>query len=110
MRNLKSASPRTQLYMRLLTRKSGATAQELEQAVIAAKFVKMDKKAGRVPYTRHNSYSLGLLTERFGFDCYFERDAHGTMRYQAVPHGTPASKLTAWTPIVRKARNASKES
>lgn len=89
---------RTQLYIRMLTRKSGATAQELEAAVIAAGMAHPDH------YTRHNSYSLALFGSRKGFDLYWDRTADkngiiqdgANMRYQFLPAGTPASKVTAW--------------
>jgi hypothetical protein len=80
VRDLKSAPERTQLYIRLLTRKGGATAYELRDAAGA--------------YTCHNSWSLCRFAEAYGFVCFYGKtDDSDYVVYQFVK---PGQQPTAW--------------
>lgn len=62
VRDIKSANARTQLYARLLQRVHGVSAAEMKAAVHAA-----FPEVAHLGFTPHNSYSLQLLSNTFGF-------------------------------------------
>jgi hypothetical protein len=69
-KDIKNAAPRTQVYVRALTRAKGATATELKQAVIDANLPRRAEAknvATMTQFTSHNSYSLTLLAATFGY-------------------------------------------
>lgn len=78
-RDINQASERIKVYIRMLRRKSGATAEEMRVA------------AGGI--TPHNSWSLGEMAKMYGFECYFAKTPqHGNrMTYQFVRPGEPTT-------------------
>lgn len=80
VRDIKSAPARTQLYVSLLTRKHGVTADGMGEAVLAA-FPERRAEG----YTKHNSYSLGLLAATYGYRFFSEQYTDGKHYFFASP-------------------------
>lgn len=70
VRDWKSAPFRTQIYIMQLTRKHGATAQELKDAVLG----QLDTDRRGEAFTSHNSYSLAKVAATYGFRFWSDAD------------------------------------
>jgi hypothetical protein len=78
VRDWKSAPFRTQIYIMQLTRKYGATAQELKDAVLD----QLDVARNGEAFTSHNSYSLAKLAATYGFRFWSDAETFtGAKRY-----------------------------
>jgi hypothetical protein len=76
VKDIKKAAPRTQLYARLFQRAHGATAQEMKEAVHEA-----FPEVAHLGFTPHNSYSLQLLANTYGFTFVSIDYTDGSRRY-----------------------------
>lgn len=87
MRDIKTATPRTQIYVRLLQRKNGLSVAEMRDAIFAAEAQgkiderKLTAREGVASFTPHNAYSLNKLATTYGQKMLTFTDEKGTTRY-----------------------------
>lgn len=87
MRDLKTATPRTQIYVRLLQRKNGLSVAEMRDAIFAAEAQgkiderKLTAREGIASFTPHNAYSLNKLAITYGQKMLTFVDEKGATRY-----------------------------
>lgn len=106
-RDWQKAVDRTQLYIRMLLRKKGATADQLAEAARQAAFATRGANRkwanSKEAPTHHNRWSLEGFADVYGFECWAVRDWNaktqsnsGPMRYQFVPKGAGMKACTAF--------------
>lgn len=87
IRDIKTATARTQIYIRLLQRKNGLSVAEMREAVFAAEAQgkiderKITKREGKASFTPHNKYSLDLLAQTYGQKFVAFTDEKNVTRY-----------------------------
>lgn len=87
MRDIKTATARTQIYIRLLQRKNGLSVAEMRDAIFAAEAQgkiderKLTAREGVASFTPHNAYSLNKLATTYGQKMLTFTDEKGATRY-----------------------------
>lgn len=82
-KDIKTAAPRTKIYIKLLTSKHGTNVSEMETAVRAAE-AKGELERRAEGYTRHNSYSLNKLALTYGFTFRTDTNSKGVKEYEGA--------------------------